>query len=162
MKHVTIYTDGACLGNPGPGGYGTVLLYNTATPTRREFSSGYRRTTNNRMEIMAVLVGLRSLKEPCRVTLHSDSRYVVDAMSKGWAERWRAKGWKKSDKAPALNPDLWAEMLDLSERHEVEYRWVKGHAGDPENERCDQLAVAAARGTELARDEAYEKKGQKP
>ena len=162
MKHVTIYTDGACLGNPGPGGYGTVLLYNTATPTRREFSSGYRRTTNNRMEIMAVLVGLRSLKEPCRVTLHSDSRYVVDAMSKGWAERWRAKGWKKSDKAPALNPDLWAEMLDLSERHEVEYRWVKGHAGDPENERCDQLAVAAARGTELARDEAYEKKGRKP
>ena len=162
MKHVTIYTDGACLGNPGPGGYGTVLLYNTATPTRREFSSGYRRTTNNRMEIMAVLVGLRILKEPCRVTLHSDSRYVVDAMSKGWAERWRAKGWKRSDKAPALNPDLWAEMLDLSERHEVEYRWVKGHAGDPENERCDQLAVAAARGTELARDEAYEKKGRKP
>ena len=158
MKHVTIYTDGACIGNPGPGGYGIVLLYNTATPTRREFSGGYRRTTNNRMEIMAALVGLRSLKEPCRVTLHSDSRYVVDAMSKGWAERWRAKGWKKSDKAPALNRDLWAEMLDLSERHEVEYRWVKGHAGDAENERCDQLAVAAARGPELARDEAYEKK----
>ena len=157
MKHITIYTDGACLGNPGPGGYGTVLLYDG---TRRELSGGYRRTTNNRMEIMAVLAGLRSLREPCRVTLHSDSRYVVDAMSKGWAERWRAKGWKKGDKSPALNPDLWAEMLQLSERHQVEYRWVKGHAGDPENERCDELAVAAASGTDLARDEAYEKKGR--
>ena len=158
MKNVTIYTDGACLGNPGPGGYGAVLLYNG---TRKELSGGYRRTTNNRMEIMAVLAGLRSLKEPCRVTLYSDSRYVVDAMSKGWAERWRAKGWKRSDKAPALNPDLWAEMLDLSERHQVEYRWVKGHAGNPENERCDELAVAAANGAELARDEVYEKNAVK-
>ncbi len=157
MKHVTIYTDGACLGNPGPGGYGTVLLCDTTTPGRKELSGGYRRTTNNRMEIMAVLAGLRSLKEPCRVTLYSDSRYVVDAMSKGWARSWRDKGWRKRDKAPALNPDLWAEMLDLSERHEVEYRWVRGHSGDPENERCDELAVAAARGADLARDEAYER-----
>ena len=156
MKHVTIYTDGACIGNPGPGGYGTVLLYDG---NRRELSGGYRRTTNNRMEIMAVLAGLRSLKEPCRVTLYSDSRYVVDAMSKGWARSWRDKGWRKRDKAPALNPDLWEEMLDLSERHEIEYRWVKGHAGDPENERCDELAVAAASGPDLARDEVYEKKG---
>ena len=157
MKQVTIYTDGACIGNPGPGGYGTVLLYDTATPARRELSGGYRRTTNNRMEIMAVLAGLRSLKEPCRVTLYSDSRYVVDAMSKGWAESWRAKGWRKGDKTPALNPDLWAEMLELSERHEIDYRWVKGHAGDPENERCDELAVSAARGADLARDEVYER-----
>ena len=159
MKHVTIYTDGACLGNPGPGGYGAVLLHDSS---RKELSGGYRRTTNNRMEIMAVLAGLRSLKEPYRVTLYSDSRYVVDAMSKGWAERWRAKGWKRADKAPALNPDLWAEMLDLSERHQVEYRWVKGHAGDPENERCDELAVAAASRAELARDEVYEQKAGKP
>ena len=159
MKHVTIYTDGACIGNPGPGGYGAVLLYNG---NRQELSGGYRRTTNNRMEIMAVLAGLRYLKEPCRVTVYSDSRYVVDAMSKGWAERWRAKGWTKGDRTPALNPDLWAEMLDLSDRHQVEYRWVKGHAGDPENERCDELAVAAARGTDLAHDEAYERKGRKP
>ena len=154
MKHVTIYTDGACIGNPGPGGYGTVLLYNGS---RKELSGGFRKTTNNRMEIMAVLAGLRSLMEPCRVTLYSDSRYVVDAMSKGWAESWRAKGWRKGDKTPALNPDLWAEMLELSERHEIEYRWVKGHSGDPENERCDELAVTAARGADLARDEVYER-----
>lgn len=153
MKQVTLYTDGACLGNPGPGGYGAVLLYNGA---RRELSRGYRKTTNNRMEIMAVLAGLRSLKEPCRVTLYSDSRYVVDAMSRGWARNWRAKGWRRSDKALALNPDLWAELLKLSERHQVEYRWVKGHAGDRENERCDALATAAASGTNLAVDEAYE------
>ena len=156
MKHVIIYTDGACLGNPGPGGYGAVLLYNG---NRKELSGGYRRTTNNRMEIMAVLAGLRSLKEPCQVTLYSDSRYVVDAMSKGWARSWRDKGWKKRDKAAALNPDLWAEMLDLSERHQVEYCWVKGHAGDPENERCDALAVAAASGADLERDDGYEQKG---
>ncbi|MDE0212609.1 MAG: ribonuclease HI [Deltaproteobacteria bacterium] len=158
MKQVTIYTDGACIGNPGPGGYGTVLLYNG---TRKELSGGYRKTTNNRMEIMAVLAGLRSLTEPCRVTLYSDSRYVVDAMSKGWAESWRAKGWRKGDKTPALNPDLWAEMLELSERHEIEYRWVKGHAGDPENERCDELAVTAARGADLARDEGYEQNNRR-
>ncbi len=158
MKHVTIYTDGACIGNPGPGGYGAVLLYEG---NRQELSGGYRRTTNNRMEIRAVLAGLRSLKEPCRVTVFSDSRYVVDAMSKGWAESWRDKGWRKRDKTPALNPDLWEEMLDLSERHQVEFRWVKGHAGDPENERCDELAVAAASGGDLAHDEVYEKKGAK-
>lgn len=158
MKHVTIYTDGACIGNPGPGGYGAVLLHEG---NRQELSGGYRRTTNNRMEIMAVLAGLRSLKEPCRVTVFSDSRYVVDAMSKGWAESWRDKGWRKRDKTPALNPDLWEEMLDLSERHQVEFRWVKGHAGDPENERCDELAVAAASGADLAHDEVYEKKGAK-
>ncbi len=157
MKQVTIYTDGACIGNPGPGGYGTVLLCDTTTPERKELSGGYRWTTNNRMEIMAVLAGLRSLKEPCRVTLYSDSRYVVDAMSKGWAAGWRAKGWRKADKTPALNPDLWSEMLEISERHQIEYRWVKGHAGNPENERCDELAVTAARGADLARDEIYER-----
>ena len=153
LKHVTIYTDGACLGNPGPGGYGAVLLYNG---NRRELSGGYRKTTNNRMEIMAAIVGLRSLKEPCRVTLHSDSRYVVDAMSKGWARRWRERNWKRNAKEPARNPDLWAELLDLSDRHRVDYRWVKGHAGDAHNERCDELANTAARGPEPAIDEAYE------
>ncbi len=158
MRHVTIHTDGACLGNPGPGGYGAVLL---CDGKRRELSRGYRRTTNNRMEIMAVLAALRSLKESCRVTLYSDSRYVVDAMAKGWAERWRAKGWKRGNNAPTLNPDLWAEMLELSHRHQVEFRWVKGHAGNRENERCDQLAVAAASGGTLARDEVYEQKGGK-
>lgn len=153
LKHVTIYTDGACLGNPGPGGYGVVLLYNG---NRRELSRGFRKTTNNRMEIMAALAGLRSLKEPCRVTIYSDSRYVVDAMSKGWAKRWRERNWKRNAKESARNPDLWAELLDLSDRHRVDYRWVKGHAGDPLNERCDELAVAAARGPDLAIDEAYE------
>lgn len=153
LKHVTIYTDGACLGNPGPGGYGVVLLYNG---NQRELSHGYRKTTNNRMEIMAVLAGLRSLKEPCRVTLYSDSRYVVDAMSKGWAKRWRERNWKRNARESARNPDLWTELLDLSDRHRVDYRWVKGHAGDPLNERCDELAVAAAHGPDLAIDEAYE------
>ena len=153
LKHVTIYTDGACLGNPGPGGYGVVLLYNGK---RRELSRGFRKTTNNRMEIMAALAGLQSLKEPCRVTLYSDSRYVVDAMSKGWAKRWRERNWKRNAKESARNPDLWAELLDLSDRHRVDYRWVKGHAGDPLNERCDELAVAAAHDTNQAIDRAYE------
>lgn len=155
MKKVTIYTDGACLGNPGPGGYGVVLLYNGH---RKELSGGFRRTTNNRMEIMAAIAGLRALKQPCRVTLYSDSRYVVQAMSEGWAKRWRAKGWKRSATELARNPDLWAEMLDLSEKHDVSYRWVRGHAGNSENERCDALAVAAANRRELPPDESYERR----
>lgn len=153
MKEVTIYTDGACLGNPGPGGYGVVLLYNSH---RKELSGGYRKTTNNRMEIMAAIAGLRALKHPCGVTLYSDSRYVVQAMSEGWAKRWRAKGWKRNAKEPAKNPDLWAEMLDLSDRHDVSYKWVKGHAGNVENERCDALAVAAANQPNLPPDTPYE------
>lgn len=153
MKEVIIYTDGACLGNPGPGGYGTVLLFNGH---RKELSGGFRKTTNNRMEIMAAIVGLRALKQTCRVTLYSDSRYVVQAMSDGWAKRWRARGWKRTTKEPAKNSDLWAEMLALSETHHVSYKWVKGHAGNSENERCDALAVAAANRPNLPPDKAYE------
>ena len=153
MKQITIYTDGACLGNPGPGGYGVVLLYDGH---QKELSGGYRKTTNNRMEMMAAIVGLRALKQPCKVTLYSDSRYVVQAMSEGWAERWRAKGWKRNAKEPAKNPDLWAEMLNLSEQYDVSFKWVKGHAGNIGNERCDALAVAAANQPNLPRDEAYE------
>jgi ribonuclease HI len=153
VKQITIYTDGACLGNPGPGGYGVVLLYDGH---QKELSGGYRKTTNNRMEMMAAIVGLRALKQPCTVTLYSDSRYVVQAMSEGWAERWRAKGWKRNAKELAKNPDLWAEMLDVSEQHDVSFKWVKGHAGNIGNERCDALAVAAANRPNLPRDEPYE------
>ena len=138
-KHVYLYTDGACSGNPGPGGYGVVLKYGDAV---KELSGGDPSTTNNRMELMAAIAGLEALKEPCRVTLTSDSRYLVDGIQKGWAKSWRARGWKKGDGKPALNPDLWERLLNLMDRHQVELVWVKGHAGHPENERCDQLAVA--------------------
>lgn len=137
-KHVYLYTDGACSGNPGPGGYGAVLQYGE---TRKELSGGEQKTTNNRMELMAAIVGLEALKEPCRVTLVSDSRYLIDGMKKGWAKSWKAKGWKRSNGQPALNPDLWERLLQLFEIHEVELVWVKGHAGHEENERCDQLAT---------------------
>ena len=153
-KKVTIYTDGACLGNPGPGGYGLVLLYNGH---RRELSGGYRRTTNNRMEIMAVLVALKALKEPCHVELYSDSQYVVNAMNKGWARKWRARGWKRGENEPAKNPDLWAELLDTADQHRVTFKWIKGHAGHRENERCDQLALEAAKKPHLPIDKGYEK-----
>jgi ribonuclease HI len=152
-KHVTIYTDGACRGNPGPGGYGVVLLYGEH---RKEISGGYRRTTNNRMELMAVIVGLKALKEQCRVTLYSDSEYVVKAMTEGWARRWRANGWMRNKKEKAVSPDLWEQLLTLSEYHDVEFRWVRGHAGDLENERCDQLAVEATQQSDLLIDEVYE------
>lgn len=141
MKHVNIYTDGACSGNPGPGGWGAVLEYNGQ---RREMSGGERETTNNRMELTGVIEALRALKEPCDVTLVSDSKYVIDALTKGWARSWRARGWVKSDKKPALNSDLWAVLLELCERHTVHCQWIKGHAGHPENERCDAMAVAEA------------------
>ena len=152
-KHVTIYTDGACTGNPGPGGYGVVLL---SGERRRELSGGFRRTTNNRMELMGPIEGLESLKQSCRVTLISDSQYVVRAMEKGWAKRWRGNGWMRNKREQAVNPDLWENLLDLCEKHEVEFRWVRGHAGDPENERCDQLAVKAAHRKNLPADEGYE------
>lgn len=141
MKHVNVYTDGACSGNPGPGGWGAVLEYNGQ---RREMSGGERETTNNRMELTGVIEALRALKEPCDVTLVSDSKYVIDALTKGWARSWRAHGWVKSDKKPALNSDLWAVLLELCERHTVHCQWIKGHAGHPENERCDAMAVAEA------------------
>ena len=152
-KHVDIYTDGACLGNPGPGGYGAVLLYGGH---RKELSGGFRLTTNNRMEIMAVIVGLEELQEPCSVSLYSDSQYVVNAISKGWAKRWKANGWKRNSKGEkALNPDLWDKMLDLCGKHEVTFKWVKGHSGNKENERCDSLAVDSAKMKELPADSGY-------
>jgi ribonuclease HI len=151
-EQVTIYTDGACLGNPGPGGYGAVMLYGSQ---RKELSGGVRLTTNNRMEITAALVALEALREPCRVTLYSDSQYLVNAMSKGWAQRWQANGWKRNKREDAINPDLWEKMLELCRRHTVEFRWVRGHAGMKENERCDRLAVAAARDPSLPDDPGY-------
>jgi ribonuclease HI len=152
VNHVTIYTDGACLGNPGPGGYGTIILYQGH---KKELSGGYRKTTNNRMEIMAAIVGLGALKKKCEVTLYSDSEYLVKAMSKGWAKRWRANGWKRNKREKALNPDLWERLLQLCEYHEVQFSWVKGHAGTPENTRCDELAMQAAKQSNLPSDEGY-------
>ena len=138
MKTVTIYTDGACSGNPGPGGWGAILEY---MGHEKELSGGEKNTTNNRMELTAVIKALQALKEPCTVELYSDSKYVLDALQKGWAVSWRKRGWIKSDKKPALNPDLWETLLDLVETHDVRYHWVKGHASNPKNNRCDELAV---------------------
>jgi len=140
MKHVTIYTDGACSGNPGPGGYGVVMMHGAH---RKELSGGEKETTNNRMEMMGVIAGLETLKQPCEVALYSDSRYVVDAISKGWVLRWKENGWMRNKKDAALNVDLWERMLPLLDVHKVTFHWVKGHAGNPENERCDELARAA-------------------
>ncbi len=138
-KEVTVYTDGSCSGNPGPGGWGAILIYGSH---KKELSGGEARTTNNRMELTGVITALEALKEPCRVELYSDSKYVVDALEKGWAKSWQAKGWVKSDKKPALNPDLWEKLLRLCEYHEVVLHWVRGHADNPYNNRCDALAVA--------------------
>ena len=139
MKTVTLYTDGACSGNPGPGGWGAILEY---MGHQREMSGGEANTTNNRMELTAVIRGLQALKEPFIVELYYDSKYVIDALQKGWAVGWRKRGWIKSDKKPALNPDLWEVLLTLTERHQLHYHWVKGHADNPMNNRCDELAVA--------------------
>ncbi|MBR3760977.1 MAG: ribonuclease HI [Ruminococcus sp.] len=138
MDTVEIFTDGACSGNPGPGGYGVVLRYGTV---EKELSGGDSSTTNNRMELMGVIKGLSALKRPCRVILTTDSKYVCDSICKGWVYSWKKKGWIKSDKKPALNVDLWEQLLPLLEIHDVTFNWVKGHAGHPENERCDRLAV---------------------
>lgn len=150
---VEIYTDGGCDPNPGPGGFGAVLLH---PKKRAEIGGGFRRTTNNRMEIMAAIRGLELLKQRCRVILYSDSQYLVKAMSEGWAVAWRKKGWWRSNKERAANPDLWEKLLALSESHQVEFRWVRGHAGNRENERCDELSTAALRQPNLPPDEAYE------
>jgi ribonuclease HI len=139
MKTVTIYTDGACSGNPGPGGWGAILMYGDY---KKEFSGGEANTTNNRMELTAVIEALSMLKEPCTVDLWSDSKYVIDGLQKGWAKGWRARGWVKSDKKPAQNPDLWGRLLDLTEVHALRYHWVKGHDVNEFNNRCDELAVA--------------------
>lgn len=137
-KYVELFTDGACSGNPGPGGWGAVLRYGTK---EKELCGGESDTTNNRMELTAVIMGLKALKEPCVVRLVTDSKYVADAVTKGWAVSWRNNGWRKADKKPPLNSDLWEELLDLLEMHDVNIEWVKGHAGHPENERCDKMAV---------------------
>lgn len=137
-KDVRIFSDGACSGNPGPGGYGVILR---CDGYEKELSGGEPHTTNNRMELLGVITGLEALKYPCRVTVQTDSRYVVDGIEKGWARSWRKNGWIKSDKKPALNSDLWERLLNLLEIHEVRFTWIKGHAGHPENERCDRLAV---------------------
>ena len=139
MKTVTLYTDGACSGNPGPGGWGAILEFNGH---EKELSGGENNTTNNRMELTAVIQGLKALKEPCIVELYSDSKYVIDALEKGWAKSWKSRGWVKSDKKPALNPDLWEQLLSLTEVHTLHYHWVKGHADNPKNNRCDEMAVA--------------------
>ena len=139
MKSVEIYTDGACSGNPGPGGWGAILRYNGH---EKELSGGEKNTTNNRMELTAVISALEALKESCAVELYSDSKYVIDALSKGWAKSWQKKNWIKSDKKPALNPDLWEKLLSLTDLHEMHYHWVKGHADNEYNNRCDELAVA--------------------
>lgn len=139
MKEVIIYTDGACSGNPGPGGWGTILDYKGR---QKELSGGERQTTNNRMELTAVIEGLKALREKCIVTVITDSKYVSDGINLGWARSWKANNWRKKDKKPALNPELWDELLSLIDNHVVTVKWIKGHAGHPENERCDKLAVA--------------------
>lgn len=138
MKKVQIYTDGACSGNPGAGGWGTILVFEGK---EKELSGYEAETTNNRMELSAVINGLKALKYPCEVELTTDSKYVADGLLLGWAKSWRANGWRKKDKKPALNPDLWEELLNLSEVHKLSITWVKGHAGHPYNERCDKLAT---------------------
>ena len=149
---VIIHTDGACLGNPGAGGYGVILDHDGR---RKELSGGYALTTNNRMELLAVIVGLEALRRPCRVTIYSDSQYVVDAVSKGWAERWRRNGWMRNKREAAVNPDLWERLLNLLDTHVAEFRWVRGHSGNADNERCDELAGAAARQSGLPSDPGY-------
>ena len=142
MKQVTIYTDGACSGNPGPGGWGAILEWNGR---EKELSGGERETTNNRMELSGVIFALSALKEPCAVDLYTDSKYVFDAVDKGWVYTWRKNGWRKADKKPALNVDLWERLLPLLETHRVTWHWVKGHAENEKNNRCDALAVAQSR-----------------
>ena len=150
---ILIYTDGGAIDNPGRGGYGVVMRYKGHT---KELSGGFRRTTNNRMELLACIEGLKALKRRCTVVLYCDSKYVINGMSKGWAERWQARGWKLSNDQDVKNADLWRQLMALCEQHDVEFRWVRGHSGNLDNERCDRLATAAAQGRDLATDEAYE------
>ena len=151
---ICMYTDGGCSGNPGPGGYGIVLLYNKH---RKELSGGFRLTTNNRMEIMACIFGLQTLKRENPVTIYSDSKYVVDSMTLGWVKKWKANHWKRNKKERAENSDLWEKLLHLCEKNDVNFIWVKGHSGNPENERCDQLAVQAISQSNPLVDEEYER-----
>lgn len=158
MKKVQAYTDGSSLGNPGPGGFGAILVFidSENVEHKKEISKGYRLTTNSRMEIMGVLAVLNALKEPCDVTITSDSKYVVDAFEKNWLDSWMKRGWKKTDKKPVLNQDLWKRIVELRKPHAVHMRWVKGHAGHPMNERCDELAKLAASSGDLLVDEGYQ------
>ncbi|MCL1885209.1 MAG: ribonuclease HI [Dehalococcoidia bacterium] len=153
IPDVMIYTDGACLGNPGPGGYGAII---EISGTRIEKCGGFRLTTNNRMEIMAAIAGLELLRERCRVFIFSDSQYLVRAMTEGWVYKWQANGWMRNKKEQALNPDLWERLLKLSQKHEVEFRWVRGHNNHVENERCDRLANEAAQRSDMPADTVYE------
>jgi len=158
-RKTIIYTDGGCKSNPGPGGYGAVVLDGTS---RRELAQGFRLTTNNRMELMSCIAALQSLTERTAVVLHSDSRYVVNGIEKGWAKKWRAKGWMRTKEEAALNADLWSALLELCDRHQVQFLWVRGHAGTRENERCDRLATQAALGRDLLEDTGYLRPGQRP
>lgn len=151
-KTIDLFTDGACSGNPGKGGYGVVLKY---MGHEKELSEGYMLTTNNRMEILAVIRGLEALNESCNVNVYSDSKYVIDAITQGWVYKWEMNNWMRNKKDPAVNVDLWEQLLVLLDEHNVEFHWVKGHAGHPENERCDRLAVSAAAGENLKQDEGY-------
>ncbi len=153
MKKVEIHTDGACSGNPGPGGYGVVMV---SGKHRLELSQGYRRTTNNRMELLACIAGLEALKAPCEVTLISDSRYVIDAMTKHWLRGWKSRGWVTSNKQPVKNKDLWMRLEAASAPHKMTWKWIRGHVGHKENERCDVLAVAATKSSKLLDDTGFE------
>lgn len=152
MKEVTIYTDGACSGNPGKGGFGVILSYNGQF---KEISKGYECTTNNRMELLAAIEGLSALKEPCKVKLWSDSKYLIDAVNKNWIESWQKKGWVNSKKGKVKNRELFERLIELMNIHEIEFCWVKGHDGNPQNERCDFLATSAAKGNNLLVDTDY-------
>lgn len=154
---VSIYTDGSARGNPGPGGYGAVLrcVLSDGSVHEKELSQGYACTTNNRMELMGVIAGLEALKRPCKVTIYSDSQYVVNAFNQHWVDSWIARGWKNTKKEQVKNIDLWQRLLKAKELHSVSFVWVKGHAGHPENERCDELATAAADGEGLLEDTAF-------
>jgi ribonuclease HI len=153
IPEVLIYTDGACAGNPGPGGYGAVMRYDDQ---RKEISRGFRKTTNNRMELMAVIASLQLLKKPCKVKLYTDSQYIADSVNRGWAKRWQQNNWKRSKKEKAMNPDLWEKLLELLSIHQVDMQWLKGHDGDPENERADRLATEAIKSKTLEIDQVYE------
>lgn len=154
---IVIYTDGGSINNPGPGGYGVVIIKDSNI---HELSKGYRLTTNNRMELLACIAGLSAIKNPAAIILHSDSKYVINGITKGWAKKWRANGWMRTKTEPAQNPDLWERLLQLCAKHDVQFKWVKGHAGIAGNERCDELATQAANGTKLAVDRVYEKSNQ--
>ena len=159
MKTVDLYTDGACSGNPGPGGCAAILIHG---PHRKELTRGFRRTTNNRMELLAVLLGLRALKDPCIVDIHTDSRYVMDAIEEGWLQRWKTNGWRTTARKPVKNDDLWKDLDAALAPHQTRFHWIKGHRGHPENTRCDTLAVAASKAPTLEIDSAFESEPPSP